>query len=86
MKGCLTLIAGSFFLLAASTGMAADTTTTATGTTNWICTTNASSSSVDADKAADKEMANTAKGGTEAFAFAFQHCRDCTKITCDIQK
>lgn len=50
----------------------------------WVCQTNASSSSNDKDKKAD-EMMKTAKSGKEAFKFAMEHCRDCTKITCELQ-
>lgn len=51
--------------------------------TNWVCTTNASSSDNDADKNADKQMSDNAQSAANAFAFAAQHCRDCTKITCN---
>ena len=50
---------------------------------NWICTTNASSSSLPADNAADDEMAKVAKSAAEAFGFAANNCRDCTNITCE---
>ncbi|MGC1183040.1 hypothetical protein [Legionella sp.] len=52
---------------------------------DWVCTTNASSSDFDADKAADKQMSENAKSIAEAFSFAAQNCRDCTKITCTIK-
>lgn len=52
---------------------------------DWICTTNASSSDVDADKAADTKAAEHAQSAADAFAFASQHCRDCTKITCKVK-
>jgi hypothetical protein len=55
-------------------------------TGNWTCTTNASSSDVKADKAADDKMAKNQRSGAAAFAFAAAHCRDCTKITCEKQK
>ncbi|WED44008.1 hypothetical protein [Legionella cardiaca] len=96
MKGILTLLASSALFLLASVSYATDTTTTtttapATGTTtvgtsldnNWTCSTNASSSSVAADQAADKEMSETKKSAADAFAFATKNCRDCTKITCE---
>lgn len=51
-------------------------------TSDWICTTNASSSDVEADKVADKKAADHAQSAADSFAFAAQHCRDCTKITC----
>lgn len=60
--------------------------TTTSMETNWVCTTNASSSSNEADKAADKQMADTAKSATAAFGFAAQNCRDCTKITCTVKE
>lgn len=49
----------------------------------WVCTTNASSSDVASDKAADDKMANTKGSASESFAFAAQNCRNCTKITCE---
>ncbi|STX28406.1 Uncharacterised protein [Legionella beliardensis] len=51
---------------------------------NWMCTTNASSSDVAADKSADDKMANQKMSAKEAFEFASKHCRDCTKITCEV--
>ncbi|WP_454783543.1 hypothetical protein [Legionella sp. WA2022007384] len=51
--------------------------------TNWNCTTNASSSDVAADKAADDQMANKQGPVADSFAFAAKNCRDCTKITCE---
>jgi hypothetical protein len=53
---------------------------------NWTCTTNASSAANDADKAADDQMKNTAKAATDAFSFAADNCRDCTKITCEAKE
>ncbi|RUR04723.1 hypothetical protein [Legionella sp. km772] len=53
-------------------------------TKNWICTTNASSSDVAADKAADDQMKNTKGTADASFKFAAEHCRDCTKITCEV--
>ena len=43
-------------------------------TKNWICTTNASSSEVAAEKAADDQMTLA------------KNCRDCTKITCSVSE
>ena len=68
------------------------TTTTPSTTVNtqqlngaWTCTTNASSAtSGSTEEQADKDMANNAKPGTDAFKFAMQNCRDCTKISCYI--
>lgn len=53
-------------------------------TKKWICTTNASSSEAAVDKSADEQM-KTAKGtANSSFKFAEEHCRDCTKITCEV--
>lgn len=90
MKGILTLV-GSCLLLVSSLSIAADATTTTTTTTttgtslssNWTCETNASSSSVATDVAADEEMDDVKKSAADAFAFAAKNCRDCTKITCE---
>ena len=82
MKGFSVILSG--FLLLSATVAIADTTKTATDT-NWICTTNASSSSIQADQDADKQMADTKKSAAEAYAFAVMNCRDCTKITCEVQ-
>ncbi|HRD69670.1 MAG: hypothetical protein Q8M40_09510 [Legionella sp.] len=80
MKGISSLlIAGGLFFVTA-TGFAAPTSLTS----NWICTTNASSSDTEMDKAADKQMSETPKAAAEAYAYAAQHCRDCTKITCEL--
>lgn len=82
MKNILSLIAAGFFIIAASTGMAAAKTGLKS---NWICTTNASSSSVHSEKAADDKMAKSSKSAKDSFAFAAKNCRDCTKITCEAQ-
>ncbi len=88
----ISLLIGTSLILLASTAMAGTTlsSTTDSKTTsldsNWTCTTNASSSSVEADTAADKQMSETAKSATDAFAFASTNCRDCTKITCEVSK
>ncbi len=84
MKGILTAIMAGSLVFAASTATAMSDTKTAMDS-HWICTTNASSSSLEADKAADNQMANSAKSSTDAFAFASANCRDCTKITCEVQ-
>lgn len=68
------LISGSSFAVAAS---ATDMTT------KWICTTNATSSSMAADKEADDQMAKTSGSAADSFAYATKYCRDCTKITCE---
>lgn len=83
MKGILTFFIGCVFIFSASISMAANAKTVMDG--QWICTTNASSASNDTDKNADKSMANNQNSAVEAFAFAAQNCRDCTKITCEFQ-
>ena len=71
------------FFSALSSSMAATNSNT---TGKWICTTNASSAtSGSADANADKNMANNAKKGKDAFDYAYQHCRDCTEIKCSKQ-
>ena len=80
MKKMYSLIVGSSLLLAVSVGFAAGKTDM---DNKWTCTTNASSSDVDADKAADKQMSDTPASAAKAYAFAAQNCRDCTKITCE---
>lgn len=74
----ITLLLGgtSFAFAASATDMSA----------KWICTTNASSSDISADKAADDQMANTATSAANAFSVASNNCRDCTKITCEVQE
>lgn len=83
MKGIINLIVTGVFVLATSTSMAATKTNL---DSNWICTTNASSSSIDAEKATDAQMAKAASSAVDAFAFASSNCRDCTTITCAVQK
>lgn len=51
----------------------------------WICETNASSSTNAADQKAD-EMMKKGMPGKAAFDMAMKHCRDCDKITCTMQK
>ena len=82
MKGMKQLMVAGFFILATTTSMA-DTKTAMDA--NWICTTNASTSTVEADKAADDKMAKSATSAADAYAFAATNCRDCTKITCEAQ-
>ncbi|MFA5959909.1 MAG: hypothetical protein WC785_05285 [Tatlockia sp.] len=82
MKVITNIIVASFFVISASTSMA---TTKTDLRSHWICTTNASNSSVDADKAADDKMAKTTRSVANALAFASANCRDCTKITCEVQ-
>ncbi|KTD71052.1 MULTISPECIES: hypothetical protein [Legionella] len=54
--------------------------------TNWVCTTNASSSEKRADQDADKKMSDHTGSASKSFAFAQKHCRDCTQITCNVKK
>lgn len=79
MKSISSLLLAAGLVLMSSVALAKTTSLDA----NWTCSTNASSSSVDADKAADKEMSGTAKSAVDAYAFAAKNCRDCTKITCE---
>ena len=74
------LIIGCCLILSSSVGFAATATDL---NSKWICTTNASSSDVAEEKAADDKMANTQGSAAQSFAFAAQHCRDCNKITCE---
>lgn len=71
----------SCFLLGVSGSYAAVTDLN----TKWVCTTNASSSDAAMDKTADAQMANTADSAANAFAYSAKNCRDCTKITCEVQ-
>ncbi len=72
----------SFFILGSSIGFAETQTDMKT---KWVCTTNASSSEVAAEKAADDKAANTQGSAAHSFAFAAENCRDCTKITCEVK-
>lgn len=67
-----------------STLSLANNTTTALDS-HWICTTNASNSDNVKEQTADSNMEKTQKSATEAFAYATEHCRDCTKVTCEFQ-
>lgn len=81
MKSISSLLIGSSLILFTTVGMAAGVTSL---DTNWTCKTNASSSTVEADKAADKEMSEKTKSAADAFAFAAKNCRDCTEISCEV--
>ncbi len=83
MKGIISLMIAGVFVIATSTTMAATKTNL---DSHWVCTTNASSSSVEAEKATDDKMAKAASSAVDAFAFASSNCRDCDKITCEVQK
>lgn len=53
----------------------------------WTCKTNASSAtSSSTEEHADNNMEKHGKNAKQAFAFAYKHCRDCTKITCSKEK
>lgn len=54
-------------------------------TAQWNCTTNASVNT-DEDKAAYEQMSNNRSSAADAFAMAVKNCRDCTKITCEVNK
>jgi hypothetical protein len=77
----ISLIGGSLILVSASSFAVSKTDMDA----KWICTTNASTSEVASDIAADKQMSTAALSATKAFSFAAENCRDCTKITCAAQ-
>ncbi|MCP0913324.1 MULTISPECIES: hypothetical protein [Legionella] len=85
MKRIFALVVCSL-MLGSSASFAADTVAKTDMNTKWICTTNASSSDVADDKAADDKMANQAGSASDSFAFAAKNCRDCTKITCEVQE
>lgn len=80
MKRISSKIIGAGLFLIASVSMAATVTSL---DTNWTCKTNASSSSIASEQAADKQMSESPKSASEAFAFTAKNCRDCTKITCE---
>lgn len=75
------IILGFSLLLVSMTTAFANTDMSA----KWLCTTNASSSDVAADKAADDQMAKEQGSAAKSFEFAAKNCRDCTKITCELQ-
>lgn len=88
MKGIMkTILLSSLFVI--SSYVMADNATSTQTTTNsglWICTTNASSpTSGSPDEQADQKMAKNTTDGNSAFDFALKNCRDCTKITCELQ-
>lgn len=82
MKTTLLSLIGSGLVLISATSFAVSHTDMEA---NWICTTNASTSEVAAEIAADKQMSTTATSSVKAFAYAAENCRDCTKITCEAQ-
>ncbi|WP_131783256.1 hypothetical protein [Legionella gresilensis] len=83
------VILGFSILMAGSVAFASSSTNNQTPSTNmkanWICTTNASSSDIATEKAADDKMAQQKMSAEDSFKFAAKHCRDCTKITCEVQ-
>ena len=87
MKGMKQIMVAGVFILV-STISVADIPSTDVKTpldANWGCTTNASTSTNDAENAADDKMANSATSLADAFAFATAHCRDCTQVTCEVK-
>ena len=68
-----------FLILSSSISFAASKTDMQS---KWICKTNASSSDVASDKAADDKMAHFEGSAAQSFSYAAENCRDCTKITC----
>ncbi len=82
MKNTLvSLIGGSLILVSASSFAVSKTDMDA----KWICTTNASTSEIASEIAADKQMSTTPLSASKAFSYAAENCRDCTKITCEAQ-
>lgn len=77
----LSLISGGLILLSASSFAATKTEMN----DKWICTTNASTSEVASEIAADKQMSTNSMSAAKAYSFAAENCRDCTKITCEVQ-
>ena len=71
----------AILVLSSSTVFAASQTDM---TKNWICTTNASTSDVAAQKAADEQMSKAKGSAAAGFNNATQNCRDCTTITCKV--
>lgn len=82
MKNIRNVIVAGLFIITTTSSMAETKTAI---DTNWICTTNASSSDVATDTEADNKMKNTSASAADAFAVAMANCRDCTKITCEAQ-
>ena len=91
MKGMAKIIIFSSMFALSSFVMADESVSNATQQVNtgpgmWICTTNASSApSGSSEEQADKTMGGNAAIGGSVFEFALKHCRDCTKITCELQ-
>lgn len=81
MKSLFKILMGGVFAMSSTYVLAASTTDMSK---NWTCTTNASSATTDSDKAADDKLANTKGSAASSFSSAAQNCRDCTKITCEM--
>ncbi|KTD45617.1 hypothetical protein Lrub_2414 [Legionella rubrilucens] len=84
MKGITHYLMAGSLILASTLGFA-NTNSKTSMDSNWVCSTNASSSNVETDKSADNEMSNTAKSAADAFSFAAKNCRDCTEINCEVK-
>lgn len=82
MKHILLSLIGCSLIFASICSFAAGKTDMET---NWVCSTNASSSDVASDVAADKLMSTHATSASKAYALATENCRDCNKITCEVQ-
>ncbi|WP_454784345.1 hypothetical protein [Legionella sp. WA2024007413] len=81
-----TLVCFSVASFANDEATSSNSKTKTSMSSNWVCTTNASSSDKKADQDADKRMSEHAGSAAKSFSFAQKHCRDCTQITCDIKK
>lgn len=69
MKGIANYFMAGSLMFVSTLGFA-NTNSKTSMDTNWVCSTNASSSNAETDKSADNEMSNTAKSAADAFAFA----------------
>lgn len=86
MKGLSQVILASALCLVGFNAFADDTKPTKTSLkSNWMCTTNASTSDVQKDKDADEKMKN-ASSLEKSMSYASKNCRDCTKITCETKE
>lgn len=83
MKHILMSLIGSSLILVSASGFAVGKTDMEA---KWVCATNASTSDVTSDVAADKLMSTHATTAKKAYEMAVENCRDCTKITCEVQK
>ena len=82
MKNIMLSLIGSSLILASVSSFAISKTDM---NNKWICTTNASTSEVASDIAADKKMSTTATSATKSYTSAVKNCRDCTNISCESQ-